>query len=64
MAENEQSEDTVRQADYIDKQIGRLRQWFAGFEAAGGKPPHDLDALRKAQLFILASANETEAPND
>lgn len=35
------------------RQLGRLRAWFEGFEAAGGKGlPNCTDALRKAQLLM------------
>lgn len=43
------------QKEYIKhtvEELKRLRYWFAGFEAAGGKPPLCTDALRKAQTII------------
>lgn len=38
---------------YNMEEIKRLRHWFAGFNAAGGKAPPGVDeVLRKAQINI------------
>jgi hypothetical protein len=36
----------------MERHLGRLRAWFEGFAAAGGRPPNCTDALRQAQIFI------------
>lgn len=32
--------------------LGYLRTWIQGFEAAGGKGPHDADVLRQIQVWM------------
>lgn len=39
-------------AEYLDKCLGRLRQWHQGFKAAGGSEALDVDALRQAQVLL------------
>lgn len=36
-------------------ELGKIRWWFMGFIAAGGEPPHGLEALRQAQLIFERS---------
>jgi hypothetical protein len=40
---------------YIDKQLGRLRQWFEGFREGGGHLAHDFDVLRQCQVIFDAA---------
>ena len=52
--------------DYMDKQLGRLRQWFEGFQDGGGRLPHDFDVLRQCQVVLngakpLPTAHELRA---
>ncbi len=33
-------------------EIGKIRWWFEGYAAAGGTPPHGLEALRQSQIIF------------
>ncbi len=44
----------------LSHEIGKVRWWFAGYIAAGGEPPHGLDALRPKVSSKQVSPKESE----
>lgn len=47
--------------DNLHKQLGYLRCWIDGFQAAGKQGPHAADALRQVQL-LLGEAKPAKEP--
>lgn len=36
----------------IKENLNKLRHWFSGFEAAGGRAPLNTDVLRQAEILL------------
>lgn len=53
----------IQYLEHTIEEIKRLRYWFSGFEAAGGKLPMcegNMSALRKAQILLEEYATLTK----
>jgi hypothetical protein len=43
----------------LQKQLGYIRCWVDGFQAAGKQGPHAIDALRQVQLVLKSAKPKT-----
>lgn len=48
--------------EHFQRNLGYIRQWCEGFEAAGKKGPPHADVLRQVQLFLRDLGSDNGNP--
>lgn len=46
------AKNASRPPEHFDRHLGHIRQWIAGFEAAGKSGPAHADTLRQIQIWL------------